>query len=72
MHAVFDVITYSMAAGSIGPTGPLQQGRGVHGQYVYWACQAHPSEGNPHGILGPANFSTRQAFCEFVVTARND
>ena len=26
MHAVFYVITYSMAAGSIGPTGPLQQG----------------------------------------------
>ena len=24
------------------PTGPLQQNRRAHGQYVYWASQAHP------------------------------
>ena len=35
-----------MAAAPDQPTGPLQQGRGAHGQYVYWACQAHPSDGN--------------------------
>ena len=24
------------------PTGPIQKGRGVQGQYVYWITMSHP------------------------------
>jgi len=49
------------AAAGQQPSGPLQQGRGVQGQYVYWVNQAHPSDVNPHGLKGLADFETRAA-----------
>lgn len=54
------------------PDGPVQQGRGVHGQYVYWVTQTHPSDGNPFGLRLPSDFASRQDFCETIVKAHND
>ena len=61
-----------MAAAPNKLPGPLQQGRGVHGPYSYWACHAQPSDGSPHGLLGLVDVPTRRAFCEFAVKAHSD
>ena len=54
------------------PSGPLQLGRAVHGQYVYWVTQNHPSDGNPHQLRPPSEFTDRKASCDFMVKAHND
>ena len=53
------------------PAGPLQRGRGVPGQYMYWATQSHPSEENAQQLRLPTEF-TRESFCEFIVKAHNE
>ena len=49
-------------------TGPLQHGRGVQGQYVYWAAMPHITDeaAVAQSLKQPAQ-SIRQELCELVV-----
>ena len=48
--------------------GPAQEGRGVHGQYVYWICMAMPRQETilARGIKRPTDFD-RDSFRELIV-----
>ena len=52
------------------PTGPLQKGRGVQGQYVYWITMSHPLDETVArlGLKVPGDFS-REEFSKLVVEA---
>ena len=52
------------------PTGPLQKGRGVQGQYVYWITMAHPKPETVAklGLRVPTDFD-RGSFSELMVQA---
>ncbi len=63
-----------MAADTEGkPTGPLQRGRGVQGQYVYWITQAHPKPETVQrlGLKTPGDF-TREEFGKLMVKAHKE
>jgi hypothetical protein len=56
-----------------GPCGPSQQGRGVHGQYVYWVTMAYPKPASiaKYGLRVPTAF-TREEYCKLLVDAHRE
>jgi len=55
------------------PSGPVQAGRGVQGQYVYWITMSQPKPETIEqlGVKVPADF-TRDEFSELIVKAHAD
>lgn len=56
-----------------GPTEPNQEGRGVHGQYLYWVTMPTPRDESVAalGLKRPADF-TRKEFGELVVQVHEE
>ena len=55
-------------ANQLGVTAPLQQGRGVRGQYVYWITMPMPRAETvtEHGVKTPCDFD-REGFIKLGV-----